>query len=632
MVGFIGAAIQTHLQAPFPNVPSNAVFVSGELVSAEARFTGEDSLPLWHLKIGHALFERDLDQGMKPLRRTIDLSWKSNESPPEIGSQIKVRALLHLPSPPVFPGGYDSQRYAYFSGIGARGRALDTPIILQSPKEGVLKAFSYQWENWRTKTGLEIKKKIKDPDVASVVEILICGKEGDLPQSLRDNFSASGLAHILAVAGLHLGMVSRFVGFIAYLIFSRIEWFLLRVSVKRLAALIGLLAGAAYIFFTGAHIPGVRALGVAFLALIAWQFRRTPFSLRSLALVALGFECLSPAIVLQAGFQMSFCAIMALGAGYRALAPITSWIRKRGKIGSYFLLPLFTLFMTSLIAGLSVMPPVLARFGVVQPWFILANLIAVLLMGLFVMPMAVCSFVSMLFGCDAPFLWLMGKGVALIIACADFSAHLPAASIRMPVMVGWVLALSIYGLSLLCLAVGKQKYAGILLFPLGMSLILLQPKPFLLFSALGRDGAVFQKGHLEFYTLEKDQTKNRNRFLEEAWEKSLGLTAGSSEKFLCDSENPVCIREFSGQQIGWIAAKAYLSREKKEVEALCSQADIWISFGYALRKCPKTFVISPLLSWNEGGILVYHSPKGRFSLYSDRDNRGKRPWVYEPAS
>ncbi|QCE32365.1 ComEC family competence protein [Acetobacteraceae bacterium] len=627
VTGFLGAAFQAHQQTPFPNVPNSAVTVEGILAAAEYRSGDLPEAHFWRLKIRNPILDRPLDQGMKPLSRYFDISWKSSLPVPELGSKIRLRTLLYLPSQPAIPNGYDPQRYAFFSGLGGRGRALDAPIILEKPRSSVFRQMAYHWDGLRNLVALKTRSVLKDSETASVAEILLCGKEGDLSQSLRNAFAASGLAHILAVAGLHLGMVTAFVSFLSYFILSRFEWVLLRFSAKRMAALIGLMAGAGYIFFTGSHLPGLRALGVASLAILAFQFGRTPFSLRSLAFVALGFEIFSPAIVLDAGFQMSFCAVMALGAGYRALIPVTYWLQTKGGLGKYIFLPLFGLFMTSMIAGLAVMPSVLARFGFFQPWFVLANLVAVPLMGMWVMPLAICALVAMFFGLEEHVLLLMGKGIEYIILSANYASHLPAASLPVPATPGWALAISILGLSLLCLSCGRKRYFGLIAICFGVSVPFFLPKPFLLFSNSGKVSAIFQKDHFEVFTFPKGENKNEKKFTLENWEGALGLKKGGYQQFSCEGEGN-CLKIFSGKKIALVGLGRDLEEEKLEISNLCNRADLLVSFIYGTEKCPHIFTLTPSMTWQEGSFSVWINYKGALEMQSDIDARGKRLWVY----
>ena len=73
------------------------------------------------------------------------------------------------------------------------------------------------------------------------------------------------------------------------------------------------------------------------------------------------------------------------------------------------------LVLTSLLAGTATLPVVMAHFGVVQPFFVLANLLAVPLMGVWIMPLGLLALLAMPFHADAPFLHMMNAGVCGVL-------------------------------------------------------------------------------------------------------------------------------------------------------------------------------------------------------------------------
>ncbi len=220
----------------------------------------------------------------------------------------------------------------------------------------------------------------------AVAATLLTGMPSAIPESDREAFRASGLAHLLAVAGLHIGIV---MGLIfgatrgALVCFERpaLHW-----PVKQIAAVAALAAGGFYMVLTNMHVPIVRSFLMAALFTIAVLLGRAAISLRALGLAAVALVLLEPQEVPGVSFQMSFAAVLALIAGYEALRPHLHALHGDGGAARRFGLHVTGLALTSLIAGTASAPFGAYHFGKIQLYFVLANMIAVPLTAMWVMP------------------------------------------------------------------------------------------------------------------------------------------------------------------------------------------------------------------------------------------------------
>jgi competence protein ComEC len=143
-----------------------------------------------------------------------------------------------------------------------------------------------------------------------VASALITGKRGAITEEVKQAFRDSGLSHLLAIAGLHLGLVGAFVFFAVRGGLALIPPIALRYPIKKIAAGITLLVLACYLLLSGAAIPTQRAFvmnGLVFGAIIIDRLR---ISMRvCVARVVLVIE---PASLVGVSFQMSFGAVVAL--------------------------------------------------------------------------------------------------------------------------------------------------------------------------------------------------------------------------------------------------------------------------------------------------------------------------------
>ena len=159
------------------------------------------------------------------------------------------------------------------------------------------------------------------PGAAGAISVtLLTGITSGIPQPDHDAFRASGLAHLLAVAGLHIGIVMgwalAFAGSLRGVRDGSLHW-----PTKKMAALAALAAGGGYMVLTGVHLPIVRSFAMA--CLFTRVLAGPPgVSVRGLALAGTALMLIEPQEVPGVSFQMSFSAVLALISGYEALRPV----------------------------------------------------------------------------------------------------------------------------------------------------------------------------------------------------------------------------------------------------------------------------------------------------------------------
>lgn len=193
------------------------------------------------------------------------------------------------------------------------------------------------------------KRSLPDPQAAMLNGILL-GMREDIPQQIFDMFRKSGIVHILAVSGLHVGLILfMFWGFLK----------LCRVP-KKAAALILILLVTLYCMVTGMRDPIFRTTIMALAVLVAIIIDREQNLYISMSLACLVLLFINPYSLFNAGFQLSFIATL----GIICLAPILK--------GSRFL---FIAFAVSLSAQISVMPIVAYHFNYLSLWSVFTNIV-----------------------------------------------------------------------------------------------------------------------------------------------------------------------------------------------------------------------------------------------------------------
>src|SRR5262245_18493101 len=172
-------------------------------------------------------------------------------------------------------------------------------------------------------------------------------------------------------------------------------------------------------------------ISVMFLAVL---LDRPAIALRNVALAALAILLLWPESLLDAGFQMLFAAVVALVSAYE-------WLRlrdaerhgpsRRGLVANALMF-LGGIVTSTLVAGLAVAPFGIYHFHNTQQFAMLANVLAIPICNLIVMPAALAALVAMPFGLEAGPLWLMGLGIEEMVWCANAEPSLPGAVGRVP--------------------------------------------------------------------------------------------------------------------------------------------------------------------------------------------------------
>lgn len=484
--GFCLAWLQTHRQEPFYRLPTHAVRIQGKVQQVENLATGKI-----RLSVNHVHFLDFPESEEKERKRSILFTLPdSNSQNIATGDWIQARVMLRHPFPPVRIHGYDLQFHAWFKNIGAYGYALAPVIIIKKSHKTSIQAI-------RENIAHRIETVLPD-ETGAIAQILLTGIGSKLPKEDRHVFAVAGLAHLLAIAGLHLGTVMLIVGGVTRWLLVRNEYIALYWPVKSIALLIGWCAGCLYLLLTGFHLPAVRSLIMASLIVFSLFIGRQAISMHNLMLAALFILIVSPSSVLDVSFQMSMVAVMALIAGYRFGYDL--FLRKKHQYYGLSLVFFYVLEAgwVSLLAGLAVCPIVMARFHELNLYFILANLIAVPLTILWVLPMGLLSLLTIGTGIDYYFLHGMSYGIALILFTAKTISHFPHAVILVQDFPSLGLACYFMGLCWLCLCVTRLRLIGFVFIALGILSCLFVKIPDLVTSADGQMIAIRERGFLWF--------------------------------------------------------------------------------------------------------------------------------------
>ncbi len=543
------------------------------------------------------------------------------------GDLVQLRAVLRPPPEPAAPGAFDFARRAYFQGLGAVGYAVTAPKVKKPVAPATLShSFRVAWASLRQALGQRITAAL-DGVPGAVAVALITGDRSAIPDRVLEDIRASGLAHLLAISGLHLGLVAGLVFFASRAALALIPPLALSFPIKKWAAVLAAAAALVYLLLVGATIPTQRAYVMVGLALLAIVLDRQPVSLRLLAAAAALILLLSPESLLSASFQMSFAAVTALVAGYEWL----SQRRSRGSRDLGFLawlgLYLSFLLLSSVIANLATAPFAVFHFNRLAVFGLVANLVAIPLTAFWIMPAALVAMLLLPFGLEAWALAAMGAGIEILLVVAGEIASWQGAVIPVRAMPLWGLVATTFGGLWLCLWERPWRLFGLAGPILGVLSIVLAEPPDLLVSGDGKLVALrAEDGSLVFSTLRRQSYRRDIWLRRSGTETARTWNRGDADPgsgLRCDALG--CIFEFeSGRYLGLVLQGDALEEDCRIVEVMVSLEPL------RGLDCPQPrLVIDRFDLWRYGAHAIWlGGPEPRVA--TARGQRGERPWVRKP--
>lgn len=346
------------------------------------------------------------------------------------GRFVRCWVVLRPPPSPTLPGDYDFRRQAYFQQLGAvgyvqgrcRGGVLGEPAALSDKVALRIAAQRRLLASYVNEAAGE--------RAGGLAAALITGDRSYLRLEDQTALRDTGLAHLLAISGLHLSIVGGLTFFLVRRTLVLIEPLALRVPVQKIAAVVALLTCAAYLIISGASVSTQRAFIMAAIVFLAVLFDRAAISLRTFAIALMVVVVLQPESVVTPGFQMSFAATGGLIAAYEVWRNHrSSRERVLGPIGFAWA----SIIMTSVVSDAATAPFSFFHFDRLSPVGLFANFAIMPVVTFVTAPTAALTAVLALFGHAELGLKLLGQSLELVLAMTHYFYDLSPGVIRMPV-------------------------------------------------------------------------------------------------------------------------------------------------------------------------------------------------------
>jgi competence protein ComEC len=560
-----------------------------------------------------------LNASDRPRRLRLHIPPSSDELNP--GDRVSLKAMFYPVPAQILPGGRDFQRELYFAGIGGVGYTFGAAHRLAGPEnEG-------GWRESLRQLRTEMTRRIAavlPGSTGGVASALITGKRGAITEEVKQAFRDTGLSHLLAIAGLHLGLVGAFVFFAVRGGLALIPPIALRYPIKKIAACATLLVLACYLLLSGAAVPTQRAFVMNGLVFGAILIDRLRISMRVCAIAAMVVLVIDPSILVGVSFQMSFGAVVALIAVYETYgARLGRLLHSRsvpGKVLGYC----GGVAITTVVATLGTYPYSIYHFHHLALYSPLANVIAVPLSAMWTLPWGVVTCLLMPFGLERLALVPMGWGIDITIWVAEHISALPGDVWAMPRLPPEGLLLISFGGLWLCLWQGHWRRWGVLAIAAGFASMLLSRPPDILIADNGRFVAARASDGDYFISADKGEKIVRSFFASETGAALRPWPAGGrAVEGDLDCAGELCVYTARGGRIAIATGVAALPIRCAGFDAIVSQ----VPAGFRCRSLMP--VVDRIDSWRRGAVALWLD-RGGVTVESANESRGDRPWVPHP--
>ncbi|CAN5266719.1 ComEC/Rec2 family competence protein [soil metagenome] len=548
----------------------------------------------------------------------VRINVDSKDAPPHlvIGDRIHIRARMIGPQAASIPGGYDFSRAAWFMGLGATGKSLG-PVV----REGGEAAHE---QGFRDRLSAHIKTRVKG-SAGGIAAAFATGDRGGIATSDEDAMRASGLTHLLSISGLHVTAVVGATMLIVLRLMALSTRLALRLPLIVMAAGAGASAGIGYTLLTGAEIPTIRSCVAAVLIVIGGALGRQAFTLRLVAGGALVVLLVWPESLIGPSFQLSFAAITALVALHE-WGPVQRLLAGRDE--SVFLKTgraMLSLLMTGLAVEIALAPIALFHFHRQGLYGALANIVAIPLTTFVTMPFEALAILFDMVGLGAPFWWVTGLSLDLLLGIARHVAAWPGALAALASVPTAAFATMLGGALWVILWNGKLRCWGVVPFVAGVIWTLTVPPPDLLITGDGKHLAV-RGDDGELATLRSRAGDYvRSTLAERAGD--LGELADLDTLQGASCSDDLCRVTLMRGGRAWhiLATRSRFILPIEAFVAECAAADIVISDRRLPRTCKPRWLKADRPMLERTGGLAINFAAGTVDAATEND--GDHPWV-----
>jgi competence protein ComEC len=329
------------------------------------------------------------------------------------------------------PGGFNYQRYMAFKGIWRT--AYTKGSRLKVVRKKISKDLPQQLYDARRALA-KLIERAGNRSSAGVLKAVIIGDRTAISSKLRDAFNRAGVGHILAISGLHIGIVATVAFFFFQKLLCFAKPFLWRAWTRKGAAILSLVPVCIYGLISGMSPSTQRAVIMVTAFLMTFLVERERDAVNTLALAAFIILIVYPPSVFSISFQLSFAAVLSILYGLSRTHQALPSHGANSRTGFRFQLSrkLLTFFLVSFFAICGTLPLVMFYFNQISVIGLLANAVIVPLVGFGVIPCGLLALFiypissQIAYGCVQICIFVLDYGLMVI----KFFADLPFAAFK----------------------------------------------------------------------------------------------------------------------------------------------------------------------------------------------------------
>ncbi len=428
LLGFLWISVQVHWhyakQLP-ENLEAKPLSIIGTIVS----------IPKIRDQTANFEFEVEYSQRWANPGRVL-LTWheyrKQTKTAPKVGEKWQFTVKLKRPRSYANPGSFDSERHFFQNRLHAKGSIINNPVLRLEDS-----LYSHPLDRLRAWIRECLSKHLSGRALGGLVTALVVGIQDDITEDQWTVFRNTGTAHLMAISGLHVGLVAGFAFLCMMFFWSCLPRKYLRIPAPWIAAVGALGTALVYALLAGFSIPTQRSVVMVALLMLGFLTKRIISGWQSYSL-ALGLILLwDPISVLSVGFWLSFGAvgIILYGMGGR-INPTGLWW-KWGR--------------AQWVVFLGLIPFSLAAFQQLSLISPIANILAIPWVSLLVVPLSLIGAFATV--CSIPFgdwvLKLAEQLLAWLWPLLECLNRMPSATWMNAEASPWTLGLALIGVLLL---------------------------------------------------------------------------------------------------------------------------------------------------------------------------------------
>lgn len=364
------------------------------------------------------------------------------------GQIIQASVKLHPPHNKLNPGAFDYRGYCFDRHIALIGSGKNVVLI-----DGQITLLEHIRQR--------IISALPDGETSGVIRALLLADRSHVSIDVQESFAAAGAAHLLAISGLHVGLVASWGVLLTWWLLTRRESWIVHLPVRKIAISAGLLMAIGYATIAGWPLTAQRSVLMLSAAVLAWWLRHQSSPINSMLAALMFILFIDPAAIESISLWLSFIAVTAL------LVWALGDGQKRARDLSNPLAWLKALFMVSMVSMLATLPVIADLFGRVPTYSLIANLLMVPLYSIWILPLSIVGEALAILGLEHAAEWLFDLAVSGIsygnILLVELKAW-PAGNLWVGDVPLWIGFLYMSGMIVSAFFLLKKKYRQLLAF------------------------------------------------------------------------------------------------------------------------------------------------------------------------